>query len=66
MRRLLDPDCPIPHAGEKRPVLTRERIYATITRAKERVEVWGKGEIFKIAVSRRIEKISGLREALWG
>jgi exodeoxyribonuclease V alpha subunit len=48
------------------PVLTRELIYTAITRAKEKVEVWGKEEVFREAVSRRIERISGLRQALWG
>ena len=48
------------------PVLTRELVYTAITRAKEKVEVWGKEEVFKGAISRRIERISGLREALWG
>jgi exodeoxyribonuclease V alpha subunit len=48
------------------PVLTRELIYTAITRAKEKVEVWGKEEVFRLAISRRIERASGLREALWG
>ena len=48
------------------PVLTRELVYTAITRAKEKVEVWGKEDVFKGAISRRIERISGLREALWG
>jgi exodeoxyribonuclease V alpha subunit len=47
-------------------VLTRELVYTAITRAKEKVEVWGKGEIFQTAVSRRISRASGLRDALWG
>lgn len=48
------------------PVLTRELIYTGISRAKNRVEVWGKREIFNSAVARRIERASGLRESLWG
>jgi len=48
------------------PVLTRELVYTAITRAKEKVEVWGKEDVFKGAISRRIERISGLRKALWG
>jgi len=47
------------------PVLTRELIYTAITRARDRIEIWGSEEIFKIAVSRRIERMSGLRDALW-
>jgi exodeoxyribonuclease V alpha subunit len=48
------------------PVLTRELIYTAITRAKEKNEIWGKEEVFHSAVSRRIERASGLRDALWG
>ncbi len=47
-------------------VLTRELVYTAITRAKEKVEVWGREEIFQTAVSRRISRTSGLRDALWG
>jgi len=47
------------------PVLSRELIYTAITRAKEKVEVWGREEIFHAAVSRRIARASGLRDALW-
>jgi exodeoxyribonuclease V alpha subunit len=47
------------------PVLTRELIYTGITRARQRVEVWGKGEVFHAAVSHRIERASSLRDALW-
>jgi exodeoxyribonuclease V alpha subunit len=48
------------------PILTRELVYTAITRAREKVEIWGKEDIFHDAVSRRIERTSGLREALWG
>jgi exodeoxyribonuclease V alpha subunit len=47
------------------PVLTRELVYTAITRAREKVEVWGREEIFQTAVSRRISRTSGLRDALW-
>jgi exodeoxyribonuclease V alpha subunit len=47
------------------PVLTRELIYTGITRARGKVTVWGKEEVFRAAVSRRIERTSRLREALW-
>ena len=47
------------------PVLTRELIYTAITRAKARIEIWGNEDIFKTAVSRRIVRMSGLRDALW-
>jgi exodeoxyribonuclease V alpha subunit len=47
------------------PVLIRELIYTGITRAREKVEIWGTEQIFKTAVSRCIERTSGLRDALW-
>ncbi|MDY6954296.1 MAG: ATP-binding domain-containing protein, partial [Thermodesulfobacteriota bacterium] len=48
------------------PVLTRELLYTGITRAKEAVEIWATEAVFRTAVSRRIERTSGLRDALWG
>lgn len=48
------------------PVLTRELIYTGITKARERVEIWGEESVFRTAVSRRIVRTSGLRDALWG
>jgi len=48
------------------PVLTRELIYTGITRAREQIEIWGKEKPFCRAVSRRIQRSSGLRDALWG
>jgi len=47
------------------PVLTRELIYTSITRAKKNVEIWGNENVFCTAVSRYIERTSGLRDALW-
>ena len=47
------------------PVLTRELIYTSITRAKKSVEIWGNENVFRFAVSRHIERTSGLRDALW-
>ncbi|MDY6837412.1 MAG: exodeoxyribonuclease V subunit alpha [Thermodesulfobacteriota bacterium] len=47
------------------PVLTRELLYTGITRAKEAVEIWATEAVFRTAVSRRIERTSGLRDALW-
>jgi exodeoxyribonuclease V alpha subunit len=51
--------------GNDATVLTRELIYTGITRAKEKVDIWGSEEIFVSAVARRIDRKSGLREALW-
>lgn len=48
------------------PVLTRELLYTAITRAREKVEIWGRKEIFTAAVKRRIKRTSGLAEELWG
>jgi len=48
------------------PLLTRELIYTGVTRAKKRLVLWGREELFRQAVMRRIARISGLRTALWG
>jgi exodeoxyribonuclease V alpha subunit len=47
-------------------VLTRELIYTGISRARGRVEIWGNEAVFRSAVARRIERTSGLRDALRG
>jgi len=47
------------------PLLTRELLYTAITRARKKVEIWGKKEIFRSAVKRQIKRTSGLSEALW-
>ena len=47
-------------------VLSRELVYTALTRARARVEVWGKKDVFTWAVDRPILRNSGLREALWG
>jgi exodeoxyribonuclease V alpha subunit len=48
------------------PVLTRELIYTGLTRASGGVRLWLCEEIFRAAIARRVERASGLREALWG
>jgi len=48
------------------PVLTRELIYTGISRARGRVDIWGNEAVFRNAVARRIERTSGLRDALRG
>jgi exodeoxyribonuclease V alpha subunit len=45
--------------------LSRELIYTGITRAKNEVEIWGDQAVFVEAVSRKIDRKSGLNEALW-
>ena len=47
------------------PVLTRELIYTGVTRASKSVELWIHEPVFRVAVARRLERSSGLREALW-
>ena len=44
------------------PVLTRELIYTAITRAKEKAVLWGAENVFREAVSRQIERTSGLSD----
>jgi exodeoxyribonuclease V alpha subunit len=51
--------------NEASPVMTRELIYTGLTRARSRVEVWGTRAVFEAAVSRRLTRSSGLRDALW-
>ncbi len=46
------------------PLLTREIIYTAITRAKDLAAIYGKGEILKTAIARRIQREMGAE--LWG
>ena len=46
-------------------VLTRELVYTGITRARMHLEIWGNDEVLKWALSRCIERNSGLRDSLW-
>ncbi|HDR15344.1 MAG TPA: exodeoxyribonuclease V subunit alpha [Desulfobacteraceae bacterium] len=48
------------------PVLTRELIYTALTRARSRVEVWGRPEVFIKAVGSLTRRASGLGHRLWG
>jgi len=48
------------------PLLTRELLYTGITRARHRVVLWGSEEVIRRTVSRRIQRRSGLKDALWG
>jgi len=47
------------------PVLTRELIYTGITRAKKDFTLWGSSHLIRTAAESRIERHSGLVEALW-
>lgn len=48
------------------PLLTRELLYTGITRAKERVHLFGNAAVIQAGVRARIQRASGLRDALWG
>ena len=48
------------------PVLTRELIYTAVTRARKRVSILGSETVLRWAISRKIRRTSGLRDALWG
>ena len=47
------------------PILTRELAYTGITRARKQVRIWSAEGVFVSAVSRCIQRTSGLRDALW-
>ena len=47
------------------PVLTRELLYTGVSRAKKRVEIWGRREVFQNSVDKQIIRQSGLNEMLW-
>jgi exodeoxyribonuclease V alpha subunit len=46
------------------PILTRELLYTAVTRAREAVTIHATREIIADCVARRIERSSGLRDAL--
>ena len=46
-------------------VVTRELLYTGLTRARQRVEVWGSEPVVRAGVAARVERSSGLRDALW-
>lgn len=48
------------------PILTRELVYTGVTRAKERVDVYGSADVLRQAIDEPIERPSGLAAALWG
>lgn len=47
-------------------VVTRELVYTGMTRARKEVELWYREQPLRAALMRRIERSSGLHEALWG
>jgi len=46
------------------PILTREILYTAVSRARRSVTIVGSGDIIRVALARRIERYSGLREQL--
>jgi exodeoxyribonuclease V alpha subunit len=46
------------------PLLSRELVYTGITRAKQRVSIWGNESVLSMAISKKISRSSGLREQL--
>jgi exodeoxyribonuclease V alpha subunit len=50
---------------EDSPVLSRELIYTALTRARKRFTLIGRRDVLATAILRRIERTSGLRDALW-
>ena len=44
----------------------RELLYTAVTRARQRVEIFGSAEVIRGAIARTVQRPSGLRDALWG
>ncbi|MBR9981849.1 MAG: exodeoxyribonuclease V subunit alpha [Desulfatitalea sp.] len=47
------------------PLLTRELIYTAATRARQTLHIWAPPKLLALAVTRKIQRSSGLRDALW-
>ena len=48
------------------PIFTRELVYTGLTRARQAIGIWAPADIFESAVRARIDRRSGLRDALQG
>jgi exodeoxyribonuclease V alpha subunit len=48
------------------PVLTRELVYTAVSRARQRVDIHGSEAVLRGAIARRVERASGLADALLG
>ncbi len=46
------------------PILSRELIYTAISRARQRVDIFGGEQVLRQAIARRVQRASGLTEAL--
>jgi len=51
---------------EASPVLSRELVYTAISRARESLTLFAPRAVLREAIARRIERSSGLSQALWG
>ena len=47
-------------------LLTCELLYTAVTRARRRVTLWAPEKVLRCALGRRLQRSSGLRDALWG
>ena len=50
---------------QETPVLTRELLYTAVTRARKTVTVYGTEQMLRTTIANKIERVSGLRDALW-
>ncbi len=54
----------LPEQGS--PILSRELLYTGITRASKQFTLWGAEPVWRLAVTHRIERYSGLAERVFG
>jgi exodeoxyribonuclease V alpha subunit len=47
------------------PLLTRELLYTAVTRARKKVEIYGKADILRHMINNPTTRISGFKDALW-
>jgi exodeoxyribonuclease V alpha subunit len=47
-------------------ILTRELVYTALTRARRKLTIWSAPDILRRALTRKIQRTSGLRDGLWG
>lgn len=50
---------------EATPVINRALVYTAVTRARRRIELWGRQEVLEQAVGRAALRSSGLKDRLW-
>ncbi len=51
---------------ESSRLLTRELLYTAVTRARRRVRIVGGEDVVRGAVTRSVQRASGLGDRLWG